>query len=83
MSGTTTQLNVSVEDIATTLRNSITELDQAAAAVSNLRKPRSDNNYGRVAQVMEDALNEIERLRADICPHCGINKVRAERATDF
>ena len=30
-----------------------------------------------------ERLSELAKLRADVCPHCGINKVRAEPAADF
>lgn len=37
-------------------------------------------------ETCRDAIGALTRLRdmeSDACPHCGINKVRAERATDF
>jgi hypothetical protein len=46
------------------------------------------------ASLVRDAVSEIERLRievemlrdsgrSDICSYCGLNRVRAEQATDF
>lgn len=43
----------------------VEQLDAIAAAVSNLRNPRSDNNSGRAAQVIEDLLYQINELETE------------------
>lgn len=53
-------------DITERLRAEITARDASAAVLSNLGKPRSDNNDGRCAQLLEDSVAEIERLRARV-----------------
>lgn len=48
------------------LSRRIETCDEAAKLVSNIGKPRSDNDWGRMAQILEDAKKEIERLQAQI-----------------
>ena len=44
------------------IRNTIIHLDQISALVSNTDTPRKDNNYGRAAQALSDALVQLEEL---------------------
>jgi hypothetical protein len=44
------------------IRDMIERLDRSAKLVSNMRKPRQDNNYGRAAQALADALPLLEKL---------------------
>ena len=37
-------------------------LDERAAVVSNMRKPESDNSYGKAATIIRDLLREREEL---------------------
>jgi hypothetical protein len=59
------------EDITERLRAEITARDASSAVLSNLQKPRGDNNEGRCAQLLEDAVGEIERLRSNVAEACG------------
>ena len=51
-------------DITTRLRAEMEIQDGYANMVSNLRKPRTDNNHGRLAQLLEDAAGHIAGLQA-------------------
>lgn len=48
------------------LEKAIVFNDERALLVSNIKKPRTDNNYGRTAQLHEDSIAEIKRLQAII-----------------
>ena len=52
------------EDLIERMRRMIADLDRQAEQVSNLRKPRQDNDFGRTAALMEEAMNHIIWLRA-------------------
>lgn len=48
------------------LHTAIAKEDSAAAALSNTNRPRIDNDAGRMAQLLEDALNRIIDLESFI-----------------
>jgi hypothetical protein len=52
------------DDLLDRMRRMIADLDLQAEHVSNLRKPRQDNDFGRTAALMEEAMNHIIWLRA-------------------
>lgn len=45
------------------IRDMIDRLDRKAELVSNMRRPRSDNHYGRAAQALADALPYLETIQ--------------------
>lgn len=51
-----------MSDLVERLRAAVIYCDAKAAVVSNIRKPRSDNDYGRAAQLHEEAAAELSRL---------------------
>jgi len=46
-------------------RAMIVFLDEHAAMVSNIRSPRTDNDFGREAQMIQDLASHIERIEAE------------------
>ena len=51
------------ESLIKQMQDMIIELDGRARLVSNMRSPRTDNDYGRAAQQLEELIDTLERMR--------------------
>jgi hypothetical protein len=74
------QLDIDADEIVGKLRAAMEYQDGLANMASNLRKSRTDNDFGRLAQLLEDAANLIVLLQYKIAQmkddnrHAGIER---------
>jgi hypothetical protein len=62
------------------------DVEHIILRLRNDSAPGQEKNLGllpSVTHLMREAADALERLNADVCPHCGINRNRAVKADEF